>query len=484
MSRRRPAVLALDIGTTEAKGGLVSDDGRLLATARAGYGLDLDLSRGSAEQDPEAWWRAIVAVVRQLAAEDGPIAAICCVGQGPTLVAVDDAGRATHAALTWMDQRGSEEAESVRAATGLAGFALGILPAARWVERHEPEVAAATRWYLNTWEWAAFRLTGVVARTQSPGQPRATPEQISSSGVSADRLAPVVDAGDPVGEVRAQIAADLGLASGIAVVAGTVDSFAGCHGAGLVDAGDAVDTGGTSGGLAVYADGPVEIPNTWVAPAPLAGRWIVGGAMTATGRALDWFRDEVLGGGPDAARRVREASATTPGAEGLLFLPYLAGERSPIWDPLARGAFVGLTLRHGAAHLARAILEAAAFSLRHVALPIVESGLRIPELRVTGGTAAVDAWNQIKADVLGLPVAAPEVRDAALLGAAILAAPGLGWHDDTVAAIGAMVRMERRWQPNPDLRALYDELFAAYLELWPVIAPTVHRLSAIRSPAE
>lgn len=484
MIGRQPAVLALDIGTTEAKGGLVGADGTLLGSARAGYALDLDLSTGSAEQDPEAWWRAVVAVVRQLAGQAGSIGAICCVGQGPTLVAMDDAGRGTRTALTWMDRRGSEEAGAVQAATGLAGFALGILPAARWVERHEPDVAAATRWYLNTWEWAAFRFTGVAARTRSPGQPMATAEQAAASGITADRLPPVIDAGMTIGVLRADVAVELGLAAGIVVVAGTVDSFAGCHGAGLIDAGDAVDTGGTSGGLAVYADRPVEIPNTWVAPAPLAGRWIVGGAMTATGRALDWFRDEVLGGGTEAAGRIREASAAPPGADGLLFLPYLAGERSPIWDPLARGAFVGLTLRHGAAHLGRAILEAAAFALRHVALPIVESGLVIPELRVTGGTAAVDAWNQIKADVLGVPVAAPEVRDAALLGAAILAAPGLGWHADTVAAIRAMVRIERRWQPNPDLGALYDELFAAYLELWPAIATTVHRLAALPASAE
>lgn len=477
-------VLALDLGTSETKGGLITGDGKLVATARAGYPLALDLATGSAEQDPEEWWRALVAVIRQLAAHGGPIAAICCVGQGPTLVAVDDAGRPVRPALTWMDRRGSAEAPAVGEATGLAGFALGILPAARWVERHEPTRASGARWYLNAWEWAALRLTGAAARTQSPGQPMATAAGARAAGVPADRLPDVVAAGSQVGELRGAVAEELGLPAGIAVLAGTVDSFAGCHGAGLVDAGDAVDTGGTSGGLAVYADAPVVIPATWVAPAPLPERWIVGGAMTATGRSLDWFRDEVLGGGPAAARRIREASEVPPGADGLLFLPYLAGERSPIWDPLARGAFVGLTLRHRAPHMARAILEAAALALRHVALPIVESGLRIPELRVTGGTAAFDAWNQIKADVLGVPVAAPEVRDAALLGAAILAATQLGWHSDTVEAIRAMVRIERRWEPNPGTRALYDELFAAYRDLWPAIAPTVHRLSALTTAGE
>lgn len=479
---RQPSVLALDIGTTETKGGLVAPDGRLMAAARAGYALDLDVATGSAEQDPEAWWGAVVAVIRQLADQaDGPIQAICCVGQGPTLVAVDDRGRPTRSALTWMDRRGAEGAAEIEQATGLTGFALGILPAARWVERHEPDVAAKTRWYLNTWEWASYRLGGVAARTRSPGQPVAAPQQAAAGGVPADRLAPVVDVGHAVGELRPAAAAELGLATGIPVLAGTVDSFAGCHGAGLVDAGDAIDTGGTSGGLAVYADAPVEIADTWVAPAPLAGRWIVGGAMTATGKALEWFRDDVLGGGPAAARRIREAAAVTPGADGLLFLPYLAGERSPIWDPLARGAFVGLTLRHQAPHLARAILEAAALALRHVARPIIAAGLAIPEVRVTGGTAAFDAWNQIKADVLGIPVAAPEVRDAAIQGAAIIGATHLGWHADIVAAIKAMVRIDRRWEPTESNRALYDGLFEAYVALWPAIAPTVHRLADLNA---
>jgi sugar (pentulose or hexulose) kinase len=210
---------------------------------------------------------------------------------------------------------------------------------------------------------------------------------------------------------------------------------------------------------------------------------MVGGAMTSTGKALDWFATDVLGG-VDTATLIGAAARVQPGAQGLLFLPYLAGERSPIWDPLARGAFVGLTLGHRAPHLARAILEAAALALRHVATPILAAGLRINELRITGGTARHDAWNQIKADVMGVRVAVPEVREAALLGAAIIGAVGLGWHPDTVAAIRSMVRFDHRREPNPANRATYDELFDLYTSLWPAVAPTVHRLGSLggRSP--
>jgi xylulokinase len=478
-----PAILALDIGTSEAKGGRLTAEGRLLATARREYPIDLDPASGRAEQDPRSWWEAIAAICRELAG-GSTIAAVCCVGQGPTLVAVDAEGQPTRPASTWMDTRNADEAKALEAATGLSGWALGILPAARWVEIHDSEAAARTRWYLNTWEWAALRLTGVAVRTQSPGQHLIEPRGAVAGGVAADRLPPVIDAGTLVGGLTASAARELGLAEGTPVHAGTVDSFASFHGAGLVDPGDAIDTGGTSGGLAVYWDSAVTIPNTWVAPAPLPGRWMVGGAMTSTGKALDWFTGDVLKEPKDASSIIAEAAAIQPGAEGLLFLPYLAGERSPVWDPQARGAFVGLTLSHRAPHLARAIMEAGALALRHVATPILAAGLPINELRVTGGTASNDAWNQIKADVLGVRVAVPEVREAALLGAAVLAATALGWYPDAVAAIDAMVRIEHRREPNPAHRATYDGLFDAYVALWPSIAPTVHRLGALAAPKD
>ena len=481
MSAADPAILALDIGTSEAKGGLITADGRLLATARHAYPMDLEASTGGAQQDPASWWRALTAVTRKLAESHAQIAAICCVGQAPTLVTVDVHGQPVRPAITWMDTRSTTDAQALQAATGIAGWALGVLPAARWVELNEPETAAKVAWYLNAWEWVAMRLTGVAARTVSPGQHAMTAHEATSAGLAGNRLPPMVDAGSQVGVLIASAADELGLAAGVPVHAGTVDSFASFHGAGLIDPGDAIDTGGTSGGIAVYWDAEVAVPGAWVAQAPLAGRWMVGGAMTATGKALDWFAGIV--GEKDPIPLIRAAALTEPGAQGLLFLPYLAGERSPIWDPSARGAFVGLTLAHRAPHLARAIMEGAAFALRHVATPILAAGLRINELRVTGGTASHEAWNQIKADVLGVTVAVPEVIDAALMGGAILAATGLGWYPDIQAAMRGMVRIDHGCEPNPALRPVYDAQFDAYVQLWPAIAPAVRRLaSAQKSP--
>jgi xylulokinase len=484
MAAGQPAILAVDLGTTEVKVGLIGADGRSLAAEHEAYPIAVDAATRAAEQDPAEWWAAFVAATRRACSAAGAVeaAAICVVGQGPTLVAVDARGDPTHPAVTWMDGRPAAEAAPLEAATGLTGWGLGILPAARWLERHAVASSARTRWYLNAWEWSALRLTGEAATTRSLGQVLPGPARVAVAGLEVERLPPVVEAGSIVGRLTAEAAGALGLATGLPVVAGMVDSFASFHGAGLLDAGDAVDTGGTSGGLAVYWDRAVDVPDSWVARAPLPERWIVGGAMTATGKALDWLAGSVMGGRVTPESLLAEAADVAPGADGLVFLPYLAGERSPIWDPGARGAFVGLTLGHGRAHFARAVLEAAALALRHVAAPILAAGLRIDELVVTGGTARGDTWNRIKADVLGVTVAVPVVRETAVLGAAILGATAVEWHADVRAAIGAMVRIDHRIAPDSTLATRYDALYDAYTGLWPAIAPTVRRLRELPSP--
>ena len=200
--------------------------------------------------------------------------------------------------------------------------------------------------------------------------------------------------------------------------------------------------------------------------------------MAATGRAIDWFRADVVGGDVPTEVLLEEAAATPPGADGALFLPYLAGERSPIWDPTARGAFVGLTLDHRRGHLTRAILEASAFAIRHVAEPILAAGVAVDEMRVCGGPARSETWNQVKADVTGFPVAVPAVLETAVVGAAVLGAAGVGAYPDVPAAIRGMTRVARRLEPRPELRGLYDAAFDAYVRLHPAIAPVLAGLRA------
>jgi xylulokinase len=477
MSGRQTAFLGLDLGTTEVKAGLVTPEGRLLAVARAGYGIDRAGGHGWAEQDPGEWWSAVIGAVRGLhitAAID--VAAIGVDGHGPTLIAVDDRGEATRPAITFLDTRAAAEADELATATGVRGWALGGLPAALWVERHEPAVAQGTRWYLATWEWLVLRLAGEAVAPLVSNQLVPQRSLVAAAGIPEERLPPASSTGQIVGRLAETAAAALGLRAGVPVVGGTVDAFASYLGAGLLEPGDAYDPGGSAGGFGVYWHRPLEVPGAFVTPAPLAGRYSVGAAMATTGRALDWFRDEILGGSVSTDALLLEAAATSPGADGLVFLPYLAGERSPIWDPDARGLLAGLSLGHGRAHVARAIVEASALAIRHVAAPMLAAGVRVNQMRVCGGPARSSFWNQVKADVTGFEVAVPAVLETAVLGSAILAAVGVGAHPDLPSAIRAMTRIDAHVAPRQSLASLYDRVFEAYVALYPATAPILRPL--------
>jgi xylulokinase len=474
-----PAILGLDLGTTEVKAGLVDVDGRLLAIARAGYGLEVGHGPGWAEQDPGAWWSAVVGAVRALhPAELVDIIAIGVDGHGPTLAPVDGRGEATRPAITFLDTRAAAEAEELAATTGIHGWALGPLPAALWLERNEPESAVRTRWYLATWEWLAFRLTGKAVAPLVPDQAVPDPRVVAeSTGLQMDRRPPEGAVGGVVGVLTETAADALGLRAGIPVAGGTNDAFASYLGAGLLEPGDAYDPGGSAGGFGVYWPEPVEVPGAFVTPAPLAGLYSVGAAMAATGRALDWFRDAIVGGDVTTTRLLEEAAATPPGADGVVFLPYLAGERSPIWDPFATAVFSGLTLSHGRGHLARAIVEASALAIRHVATPMLAAGVTVTAMRACGGPARSDAWNQVKADVTGFPVLVPDVLETAVLGSAILGAVAIGANSDLPSAIRAMTRIDHRLEPRPEFAKTYDRLFATYTALYPAVASVMRPLA-------
>jgi xylulokinase len=464
---REAAILGIDLGTTEVKAGLVTLDGRLVGLARAGYRTETDAATGRAEQDPDAWWGALAMAVRRLAAPGtADVLAIAVDGHGPSLVAVDAMGHPTRPAIIWQDSRATVEQSELAAATGLSGWSLAGLPAALWVERHERDAADRTCWYLATWDFLALRMTGRAATSLVGGQPFPDAAVLDPVGLPGAKIPPPVRAGDTIGGLTAEAAAQLGLAAGIPVVAGIVDAWASFHGAGMTAKGDAIDVGGAAGGFGVYWDAPLVVPGSFATIAPLPGLFSVGGAMAATGRAIS---TEVL---------LEEAAATPPGADGVLFLPYLAGERSPIWDPAARGAFVGLTLDHRRGHLARAILEASALAIRHVAEPILAAGVTVDEMRVCGGPARSETWNQIKADVTGFPVAVPDVLESAVVGAAVLGATGIGAYPDVPAAIRGMTRVARRLEPRQELRDRYDAAYGGYVRLHPAIAPVLSGLQA------
>ena len=472
-----PRVLvAVDLGTSALKAGVVSPDGRLRGFARIPYPLLLDGVPGRAEQDADAWWAALVrgiGVARAQATIDGPVEplAICVVGQGPTLVATAADGRALASAITWLDRRAGQETAAAGASIRRGGWVVGLLGRALLLARLRPEIAEDAAWLLAAWDHVALRMTGVAAASLQDPADAITPAEARAAGLDERIAPPAARAGSVIGRLRALPAAELGLPPDLPVVAGANDAIATFLGAGLTGPGQAIDTGGTSGGFGLYVARPIAVPPLWTGPAPLPGLHYVGGAMAGTGRALDWLAGDLLGGAAPLADLLAEAATAPAGAGGLLFLPYLAGERWPLHDPAARGAFVGLTLRHGRAHLVRAVLEAAAFALRHVAAPAVAAGLPFRELRVTGGTAASRLWNQVKADVVGVEVAVPRVAEASVVGAAILAGVGVGLVPDERAGIDALVSVAERLAPDPVAQKTYDRLAPEYEDLHARLAP-------------
>ncbi|HET7828863.1 MAG TPA: FGGY-family carbohydrate kinase [Candidatus Limnocylindrales bacterium] len=459
------AVLGIDLGTSEAKAILVGLDGTLLGSGRAPIATDVGTD-GRAEQDPRDWWRACASAVRAIEAlsSEGAMqpVAISVVGQGPTLAVVDEDARPLRPAITWQDRR-------------IAGTGFGLLPKISWLAREDPDAAAEARWLLTSWDALGLWLTGEASQSLQAHETAPTAEELEAAGVRASQVPSALPFGTPLGWLRAEAAGALGLNPGIPVVAGVNDGTASMLGAGLRAAGDAVDTGGTSGGIGIYADRAVEVPGLFCAPAPLPGRWVVGGAMAATGAAVEWIR-HVTGSGWGTDELFAAAAGVPAGAGGLVFLPYLAGERAPVFDERARGAFVGLTLGHGRAELARAVLEGAAFALRHVAQPLVDAGAPLLELRLAGRRSHDDTWARIKADVLGVPVAIPAIESTAVLGAAILAAAGTGLHPDLETAVVEMTAVDRRIEPDPSLREVYDARFEVYRSLYPALAPAMHAL--------
>jgi len=455
MAERIPAVLGIDLGTSEAKVAAFALDGRLVGLGRSAYTMDTGPG-GRAEQDPRDWWAAVSAAVRSIDLDGIDVRAICGTTQGPTLVACDDEGTPVRPAITWQDRR-----------AGDTGF--GLLPRMAWLAREDSSAATRAVWLLPAWDALGLWLTGEAATALQGHERPPAADDLEAHGVRAGQVPPGRAVGSVLGGLRTGAAGALGLRSGTPVIAGVNDGAASMLGAGLRHPGDAVDTGGTSGGIAICTDRPVSVEGLFLAPSALPGRWIVGGAMAALGASLDWLRTAVLGDAWSLEALFAEAAAVPPGSDGLVFLPYLAGERAPIFDDTARGAFAGLTLGHRRGHLFRAVLEGAAFATRHVAEPLAAAGAPILELRLAGRPTPGDLWGRIKADVLGAPAAVPAIGETAVLGAAILAAAGIGAVPDLEAGVERMTAVARRIDPDPGLRAVYDEAFGRYLALHPAL---------------
>lgn len=474
-------LLGIDLGTTSVKALLVTPTGEALGMGRCAHATRRD--GPVAEQEPADWWAAVVTAVRRALADawdDGrtELAGIAVVGQGPTTVAIDESGAVLGPAMIWLDTRAATIAAELSDAIGVPVWQLGSLPHERWLATHAPDLHGRAVAFLGSWDWLTYRLSGRIVRSVPPVSRHPLDSVLRAGGGDPALFGEPVEWGVTIGELLPGPAEELGIPVGTPVVAGGNDALASFHGAGLSEPGDAVDAGGTAGGLGVYWDREVVVPGTYRAAASLPGLWLYGGAMNAVGKSVDWILEVLAPGDETDADAVIDAAFGTPvGADGLVFLPYLSGERAPIEDERARGVLAGLSLGHGRGHVARAVLEAGGYALRHVAEPITAAGIRIDRLVVSGASDRMRRIAPMRADILGVPVDVPVLAETAAVGASILAAVGVRVHPDARTAIRAMVRMAERAEPRPEAQRRYDELYAVYRALHPATAELQHRLA-------
>ncbi|HET7182407.1 MAG TPA: xylulokinase [Candidatus Limnocylindrales bacterium] len=486
-------VLGIDVSTTATKAVLVAEDGTVAGIGTAEYGFDQPRPLW-AEQDPEAWWTAAIAAIGQVLAatrvDPGAIAAIGLTGQMHGLVLLDAADRVLRPAILWNDQRTAAECDEIRAAVGarrlieLTGndAVTGLTaPKLAWVARHEPVLWARAAHVLLPKDYLRLRLSGEHALDKADGAGTLlfdlaardwSPEVLDALRIPQAWLPRTFEGPEVTGSVSASAAAATGLRAGTPIVAGGGDQSANAVGVGVLAPGGAALSLGTSGVVFAATDAPLFDPQGRVHAFchAVPDRWHLMSVMLSAGGSLRWLRD-VVAPGADFGPLVATAADVPAGSLGLLFLPYLSGERSPYPDPTARGAFVGLTLAHDRRHLVRAVLEGVAFGLRDGLDLMLAAGMPAPSwIRASGGGLSSPVWRQILADVLEVELETTETTEGAAYGAALLATPAAGWFPSVEAAAAALVVSTPVASPGP-AAPRYRDAHASYRALYPALRP-------------
>jgi xylulokinase len=489
--------LGIDIGTGGTRALIMDESGRIVASGSEEHVAFASPKLGWAEQDPRDWWRACGIAVRRaldsLGAGDKQIACVGFSGQMHGAVMLDDHDEVVRPALIWCDQRTQPQVEQLLDSFGadrliqltcnppLTNFTLTKL---LWVRDNEPQNWQRVAHVMLPKDYVRFRLTGerVIDMADASGTllldvaKRAWSfEVLNKTGIDRKLLPELRESPAVCGQVSSLGAEATGLKAGTPVVAGAGDQAAGAVGMGIVRPGTVSATIGTSGVVFAATASPALDPggriHTFCHAVP--GRWHVMGVTQAAGLSLRWFRDRFGAGkddGRDPYERLSEEAATAPaGSDGVLWAPYLMGERTPHCDPLARGALVGLTASHTRAHVIRAILEGVAFSLKDSFTIFREMKVPVERIRLGGGGARSSLWRQIQADVYGHAVEIVEAEEGAAYGAAILAGVGAGKWRSVDEACDAVVRTAKEIQPNPKNVAVLEEAYQSYRRIYPAL---------------
>src|SRR5215213_7162397 len=459
-------LLGIDLGTSSSKGVLCRSGGEVVATIERPHEVSMP-HPGWVEHDAEEiWWKDFTTLCAELLEEaEEPVVAVCVSGIGPCFLAADEEGHPLRAGILYgVDTRAAEEVEELtgrygneeiveRCGNPLTSQSVG--PKIVWVRRNEPEVWENTAHFFMSHTFVVYRLTGAYVLDHP----------------AAGMCEPLYDHRERrwIGDW----AEATGLPAGIPVVTGTVDAWSEAASIGVREPGDLMVMYGTTALAFEIVGDPLPSSNLWSTAGPLAGTDVLAGGMATSGALTQWVKK--LTEDLSFTELTEEAAGVPPGSEGLLVLPYFAGERNPISDPNARGVICGLTMRHTRGHLYRAVLEACAFGIRHLLEAVREAGGEARRLVAVGGGTKGGLWTQIVSDVIDERQELPEQTIGAAYGNALLAGIGAGVVDPDTDWTSIAETVE----PNPENRELYDELYTLYKDLYPATRDTVHALAAL-----
>lgn len=482
----RTLLLGVDIGTSSCKTALFDPEGKVVAQGGCEYPVSYP-RKGWAEQDPAQWWEGVCRAVREMISDNGidpaEIAGIGTDGQSWSAIALDREGNVLCPTPIWTDTRSEEicrETEDRLTAEKLFGLCGNpakpgyTWPKILWYRKHRPEVFEKTEKILQSNSYIVYRMTGEITQDLSQGYGLACfdmrkgcwdEEMCETLGIPRRMLPEIVPCHQIVGKLTVDAAKQMGLREGIPVAAGGLDAACGTLGAGVVSPGQTQEQGGQAGGMSICIDQYAADPRLILGFHVVPGRWLLQGGTTGGGGALKWLRETMC---PELSFAEMSAMAETaePGSGGVTFLPYMAGERSPIWDPKACGVFFGLNFGVTRAQMIRACMEGVAYSLRHNLETAAEAGARAGVLRAMGGSANSRIWTQIKADVTGCGIEVPGSDTATTLGAAMLAGVGTGVWQGFEEAARQTIRVNRTYEPDPAVKEIYDRGYETYRKLY------------------
>lgn len=496
-------LLGIDISTTGAKALIIDSEGKVISSASTPLTLSTPKPLWS-EQDPAEWWDSTVASIKaaleQAGIDGAAIAGIGLTGQMHGLVLLDKHDEVLRPAILWNDQRTGSQCDEIRKRIGkerliqitgndaLTGF---TAPKILWVQQNEPEVYARVRHILLPKDFIRFKLTGEYAMDRAGGAGTIlfdlkartwSSEVLTKLEMSPEWLPPTFEGTEVTGTVSQETANVTGLAAGTPAVGGGGDQAAQAVGVGAVEPGIIALTVGTSGVVFAPTPSPLIEPegrlHAFCHAVP--GQWHFMGVMLSAAGSLQWYRD-TLASEVNFDELVNEAQDIPPGSEGLFFLPYLTGERTPHPDPLARGAWIGLTVRHTRPHITRAVLEGIAFGLKDCFNLIQGAGLdAIKQVRVSGGGAKSPLWRQIMADVLGVELVTVNTIEGAAYGAALLAAVGSEIFEDILSACEATIQITGYTDPG-NAANVYPDYYERYRVLYPALASEFKAIAEVVS---